>query len=116
MSTTTPRAGAVQAIPAPVYLAEYRRLLAEGRLVDLAGKPVTGAPCATCDGLVDTLTCPGRLPCPHCRVPGGRRCRRTSGHTADRWHVDRMRAAELHDDERERAGDTSFLAPWPNVA
>jgi hypothetical protein len=103
----------VQPMPAPLYLSEYRQLLAEGRLVDRAGRPVSGQPCPTCDGRVDTYTCPRAVPCPSCHARTGQRCRRASGHTADRWHKERIRAAEALDDGRERARDTSLLAPWP---
>lgn len=116
MNTRARRADAVQAMPAPTYLAEYRHLLTEGSLVDRAGRPVSGAPCATCDGLVDTLTCPGSLPCLRCGATVGRRRKRPSGHTADRWHADRARDARQRDDARERAGDLSLLAPWPCIA
>lgn len=107
------RARAVQPVPAPVYLSEYQQLLAAGVLVDRAGRPVSGRRCATCDGLVDTYTCPGALPCPRCGAHSGQRCRRPSGHTADRWHAARTKAAEAIDQQREAADDPTLLAPWP---
>jgi hypothetical protein len=104
---------AVQPVPAPLYRSEYQQLLAAGVLIDRAGRPVSGGPCATCDGLTDTYTCPGALPCPHCRADRGQRCQRPSGHTADRWHAARIDAADAIDQQREDADDPSLLAPWP---
>ncbi|MFZ3492206.1 hypothetical protein ACODT5_03015 [Streptomyces sp. 5.8] len=105
--------GALQPIPAPVYRFEYQQLLAAGVLVDRAGRTVSGAPCPTCDWLMDTFTCPGSLPCPRCSATSGQRCMRPSGHTADRFHTSRVRAAEAVDRDREEADDQTLLAPWP---
>lgn len=117
MTAELPRPSAVAAVhqpfPAPVYRFEYQQLLADGALVDRAGRPVSGAPCPTCDWLVDTFTCPGSLPCPRCSVPPEQRCIRPSGHAADRFHTGRVRAAEARDRAREDAGDPTLLAPWP---
>ena len=112
-SPDTDTAQVVQPVRTPVYSSRYRQLLADGALVDRAGQPVSGASCPTCGWLVDGSTCPGSLSCPHCSVPGGRRCRRPSGHTADRWHTARIQAAAAVDQHREDVNDPSLLAPWP---
>ncbi|MEU0108473.1 hypothetical protein ABZ313_24365 [Streptomyces sp. NPDC006251] len=109
-----PRVAAVtQPVPAPVYLREYQQLLLDGVLVDRAGRPLRSGRCPTCDSLVDGYTCPGSLPCPGCRAEAGRRCRRPSGHMADRWHTVRLKAAEAIDQQRDEANDPTLLAPWP---
>ncbi|MFI6112720.1 hypothetical protein [Kitasatospora sp. NPDC051164] len=106
-------AGVHQPFPAPVYRFEYEQLLAAGALVDRAGRPVSGAPCPTCDWLVDTFTCPGSLSCPRCSVTAEQRCIRPSGHAADRFHTGRVRAAETQDRARVEVDDPTLLAPWP---
>lgn len=103
-----------QPVPAPVYLREYQQLLLANVLVDRAGRPLRSGRCPTCDSLVDGYTCPGSLPCPHCRAEPGGRCRRPSAHAADRWHSSRITAAEAVDQRRAATNDSTLLAPWPS--
>ncbi|NUK16961.1 zinc finger domain-containing protein [Streptomyces lunaelactis] len=103
-----------QPVHAPVYLREYQQLLLANVLVDRAGRPLHSGSCPTCDSLIDGYTCPGSLLCPRCRAEPGRRCRRPSGHTADRWHASRITAAEAADQRRAATNDLTLLAPWPS--
>ena len=104
----------------PATAAGYEALLAVGRLVDLAGRPLQRRPCAFCDGATVGATCPMSLPCPTCArvweghgLGGvGRPCCRPSGHQAHRLHAARVRAAEAADDAREAAGDPTLPARW----
>ncbi|MCX4682273.1 hypothetical protein OG413_44640 [Streptomyces sp. NBC_01433] len=107
-----PAAPRVQPVPRPVLMAEFRALLASGVLTDRAGAPL-GAPCG-CGGLTDGYTCPLSLRCPSCAEPAGRPCRRPSGHQAAETHAPRLRAAGSLDKARERDGDPTLPAPWPD--
>lgn len=52
------------------------------------------AVCEWCGGLDTEGTCPWSLACPDCHAKPGTRCKRPSGHEADRLHMARVRLAE----------------------
>jgi len=59
-------------------------------------------PCPYCgsDTADPDSTCPKSIPCPTCRAKSGRRCKRPSGHPAQRLHAARIEAAEADDRAR----------------
>ncbi|MGY4963680.1 DUF6884 domain-containing protein [Streptomyces sp. 900105245] len=101
----------------PSTLAQGHAWRAAGLLVDVAGRalPTTTQSCASCDGEDLGDTCPGSLPCRSCGAVPQQRCRRPSGHTAEQWHVRRVRAADLEDQRREESGDTTLPARWADA-
>ncbi|MGW1616054.1 hypothetical protein ACWCQZ_42720 [Streptomyces sp. NPDC002285] len=107
-----PDAPLTQPVPRPRLLSELHALLARGILTNRAGA-LLGAACR-CGGLVDGYTCPLSLNCPKCKEPAGQHCRRPSGHQAAEPHVDLLRAAGALDEARERVGDPTLPAPWPD--
>jgi hypothetical protein len=46
--------------------------------------------------------CPRSQRCPTCKAKPGAPCKRPSGHTAARLHVDRVKVAERLDDQRRQ--------------
>ncbi|GLX22586.1 DUF6884 domain-containing protein [Streptomyces lavendulae] len=101
----------------PSTKAQGRAWRAAGLLVDVAGRALrtTAQSCASCDGEDLGDTCPGSLPCRSCGAVPHQRCRRPSGHTAEQWHVRRVRAADLEDQRREESGDTTLPARWADA-
>jgi hypothetical protein len=106
-----------QSFGPPSRRAEERAWRAAGLLVDVSGRalPPTVQPCGFCDGGDIGDTCPASLTCPTCHAGPKQRCRRPSGHTAEQWHLERIRAADLEDQRREEDGDTTLPARWADT-
>jgi hypothetical protein len=106
--------GVTQPVAAPLYQADYLKLLTAGILIDRRGLPLGTAKCGwSCGGLMDGFTCPLSLPCPLCHAQPSQRCRRPSGHAADP-HIGRLRRAGAIDRQRKERGDPTLPAPWPD--
>lgn len=105
--------GITQPVSAPLYQADYVKLLGAGILIDSRGLALGTAECSwLCGGLTDGFTCPLSLSCPLCHARPSQRCRRPSGHEADP-HVGRLHEAGAIDWQREKRGDLTLPAPWP---
>lgn len=105
--------GTTQPVPAPLYQADYLKLLGAGILIDRRGLALGTAECGwACGGLIDGFTCPLSLSCPLCDARPSQRCRRPSGHEADP-HIGRLHEAGAIDRQREERDDPTLPAPWP---
>lgn len=104
-----------QPVPAPATWAEFEELLAAGVLITTGGQRLERRPCASCGKTTTGETCPASIRCPICHSTT-KACWRPSEHKAWEWHKARMQAAEAIDDERERAGDPTLPARWPQPA
>jgi hypothetical protein len=109
--------------PPPRSVGEFCALLDAGRLITTGGKRLVRRTCSGCGGLLlgsvdGAETCWCVLPCPQCRAPVGRRCRRPSGHNVfgDRPHDSRVRATKDDTERRASAGDPDLPARWPTAA
>lgn len=106
-----------QPVAPPATVAEYRQLLDDQVLVDLAGRPLVARPCPHCTTSTVGETCPQSLRCPSCEAAPGQACRRPSEHVLSArfatWHRARTAAADDVDDARQAANDPTLPAPWP---
>lgn len=115
-----------EVIPAGVSQAEgeriYEQLLAAGKLIDGAGRPLRAVDCERClvtrpHKITSGITCPYEVFCPTCQAKRGAPCTRPSGHVLSEkfggQHATRAELARKVDDERALIGDLSVPAPWP---
>lgn len=66
--------------------------------------------CSICLGqVVPGSTCPRSIPCPTCKAPARKPCRRPSEHEASTLHTARYEAAEQMDLEKG-------IAPYPALS
>lgn len=121
LATLTRKKAPVQAVVQPVLAPgndkDYARLLHDGVLIDLAGRPLTWEPCPDCKGEgTSGVTCPMALECRHCGAKPRRMCKRPSEHDAAELHKARYDDAEADNKRRAAAGDLTVPAPWPKEA
>jgi hypothetical protein len=105
----------VQPVPGPGSHEGFRKLVSEGKLIDMAGYPLTFVNCLCDRGKVSGMTCPIDVPCTTCGAKKGKRCVRPSEHEAADFHAARQKAADDDMARREAEGDPDVPAPWPGV-
>ncbi len=111
-----PYAPIYQPVPDPGNSSDYAKLVRDGRIIDMAGRPLEIGTCSVC-GKPDTIlniTCVRAVPCPGCPAKVGGPCQRPSEHRIDDGFAHRKRqlAAQAVDDERAAAGDLTVPALW----
>lgn len=104
----------VQPVPDPGSHEGFRKLVGDGILNDLSGRPLHFVDCVCKRGKVSGMTCPREMPCPGCGVVAGKPCVRPGEDVdLDIYHSLREWAAEEDMRRREAAGDLSVPARWP---